>query len=257
MTAPVLPAQIPGFGKNMHVLRRTPYTVKRAINIAANGRRVAQPPSAGRIGHTSSATACNIPTAGVLSKIWRGGARISQGLTCQCVQVSLFTCLRSKDSKQSDFVSATRTLTGLILNEAMSLLPSQPRTVSTPVPGASYSGLTLPDPITDLCVVSILRAADSMADQISRHYPGVPVGKILIQRDEETALPKLFFSKLPKDIPTRLVFLVDPMLATGGSASAAIRVLEEAGVKEEHIVMLSIVAAPEGLQVTVKNVLNE
>lgn len=131
----------------------------------------------------------------------------------------------------------------------MSLLPGKPRTVSTPVPGASYSGLTLPDPVNDLCVVSILRAADSMADELSHRFPGIPVGKILIQRDEETALPKLFFSKLPKDVKTRLVFLVDPMLATGGSASAAIRVLQEAGVKDEHIIMLSIVAAPEGLQV--------
>lgn len=163
-------------------------------------------------------------------------------------QVSLFTCLRSKDSKQADFVRATRTLTGLILNEAMSLLPSEPRTICTPVPGASYCGLLLPDPTTDLCVVSILRAADSMADAISHQFPGIPVGKILIQRDEETALPTLFFSKLPKDIRTRLVFLVDPMLATGGSASQAVRVLKEAGVKEEHIIMLSIVAAPEGLK---------
>jgi hypothetical protein len=99
-----------------------------------------------------------------------------------------------------------------------------------------------------MCVVSILRAADSMADSISHQYPGIPVGKILIQRDEETALPKLFFSKLPQDIKTRHVLLVDPMLATGGSASQAVRVLKEAGVKEEHIIMLSIVAAPEGLK---------
>eukprot|EP00277_Geminigera_cryophila_P038427 CAMPEP_0173090592 /NCGR_PEP_ID=MMETSP1102-20130122/27052_1 /TAXON_ID=49646 /ORGANISM="Geminigera sp., Strain Caron Lab Isolate" /LENGTH=228 /DNA_ID=CAMNT_0013975577 /DNA_START=159 /DNA_END=845 /DNA_ORIENTATION=- len=187
MTKPVLPALIPG-RSNMHVLRRTPYTV------------------------------------------------------------SLYTCLRSKDSKQADFVAATRTLTNLIFNEAMSLLPMFPRSVRTPVPGATYDGLSLPDPSTDLCVVSILRAADSMADCISNQYPGIPIGKILIQRDEVTALPKLFFSKLPKDIKSRLVLLVDPMLASGGSANQAIKVLKEGGVMEEHIIMLCIVAAPEGLQ---------
>jgi len=182
------PACIPGFGGNMYVLRRTPYTV------------------------------------------------------------SLFTCLRNKDSKQADFVEATRTLTNLILSEAMSLLPSESCTVKTPVPGECYKGLRLADGNSCLCVVSILRAADSMTQAISNLHPGMPVGKILIQRDEETALPRLFFSKLPKDVAKRLVLLVDPMLATGGSANQAIRVLKKAGVAEEQIVMLSIVAAPEGLR---------
>lgn len=111
--------------------------------------------------------------------------------------MSLFTCLRNKDSKQADFVEATRTLTNLILSEAMSLLPSEPATVQTPVPGACYTGLRLPDGTSCLCVVSILRAADSMAQAISNLHPGMPVGKILIQRDEETALPKLFFRSSP------------------------------------------------------------
>lgn len=111
--------------------------------------------------------------------------------------MSLFTCLRNKDSNQAEFVEASRTLTNLILSEAMSLLPSEPATVQTPVPGACYTGLRLPDGASCLCVVSILRAADSMAQAISNLHPGMPVGKILIQRDEETALPKLFFRSSP------------------------------------------------------------
>lgn len=160
--------------------------------------------------------------------------------------VSLYTSLRAKETKQADFVSATRKLTALLLNEAMSLLPTFPRTIQTPC--GPYRGLELPEPSTDLCVVSILRAADSMAESISHQHPGIPVGKILIQRDEETAQPKLFFAKLPKDIKSRFVLLVDPMLATGGSARQAIAEIKKAGVPDANIIMLSIVAAPEGLQ---------
>jgi hypothetical protein len=75
----------------------------------------------------------------------------------------------------------------------------------------------------------------------------VRIGKILIQRDEETALPKLIYVKLPKDISKRKILLLDPMLATGGSANRAIGVLLEHGVLEENIVFLNLIAAPEGI----------
>merc|ERR1712173_45493 len=74
---------------------------------------------------------------------------------------------------------------------------------------------------------------------------GIGVGKILIQRDEETALPKLFYSKFPKDIAKRKVLLVDPMLATGGSAITAMDVLVKAGVDPANTIFLNTVAAPE------------
>ena len=77
---------------------------------------------------------------------------------------------------------------------------------------------------------------------------GIAVGKILIQRDEETALPTLFYSKLPPDIATRKVLLVDPMLATGGSAITAVKVLIDAGVPEENILFSNVVSCPEGLR---------
>ena len=73
------------------------------------------------------------------------------------------------------------------------------------------------------------------------------IGKILIQRDEETAQPELFYAKLPNDIADRTVLLLDPMLATGGSAIAAIKVLRTAGVPEESIMFVNLVSCPEGL----------
>ena len=76
----------------------------------------------------------------------------------------------------------------------------------------------------------------------------VRIGKILIQRDEETALPKLFYEKLPEDISERYVFLLDPMLATGGSAMMAVEVLLARGVKMDRIFFLNLLAAPEGIK---------
>jgi len=74
----------------------------------------------------------------------------------------------------------------------------------------------------------------------------VRIGKILIQRDEETSQPKLFYDKLPEDIADRWVLLLDPMLATGGSALMAVEVLKSRGVPEEHILFLNLIASPEG-----------
>jgi len=76
----------------------------------------------------------------------------------------------------------------------------------------------------------------------------VRIGKILIQRDEETAQAKLFYAKLPEDISSRYVLLLDPMLATGGSAIKAVEVLLEHGVPEQRIIFVNLIAAPEGLR---------
>jgi len=162
--------------------------------------------------------------------------------------MSLFTTIRDKDTQKREFVEAARKLSSLLFGEALCLLPCKPKTVTTPVDGATYVGMEIPDPAKELCVVSILRAADAMADEFNRQMPALPQGKILIQRDEETKEAKLFFSKLPSDMDKRRVILVDPMLATGGTALAAIKVLKEAGVPEQSIIMVSVVGAPTGIE---------
>ena len=85
-------------------------------------------------------------------------------------------------------------------------------------------------------------------DEVRVMMPSVAVGKILIQRDEETAKPHLFYSKLPPDVATRPVLLLDPMLATGGSAVAACKVLCDAGCKPEQIIFVNILCVKEGLE---------
>jgi uracil phosphoribosyltransferase len=76
----------------------------------------------------------------------------------------------------------------------------------------------------------------------------VRIGKILIQRNEETAQPKLYYEKLPPDVSDRWVLLLDPMLATGGSAIMAVEVLKARGVPEERILFLNLIASPEGIR---------
>jgi uracil phosphoribosyltransferase len=77
---------------------------------------------------------------------------------------------------------------------------------------------------------------------------GIRIGKILIQRNEETAKPVLYYTMLPEDIGERMVLLLDPMLATGGSAGKAIDILKERGVKESNIIFVNLVSCPEGIQ---------
>jgi len=166
--------------------------------------------------------------------------------------VHLMGRLRDASSSREQFVDAARKVSIMLLNEAIGMLPYTPRSVKTPVDGATYVTFDMPDPHKELCVVTVLRAATSMADVMTREYPEIPVGTILIQRDEGTAQPIMFYSKLPRDMEGRRVILVDPMLATGGSVKEAIATIRKAGVHEQDILVVSIVAAPEGVDAVVK-----
>merc|ERR1719336_1149869 len=99
-----------------------------------------------------------------------------------------------------------------------------------------------------LCAVDIVRSGGILLEAVRRICPELKTAKILIQRDEETALPKLFYSKLPDNISDYQVILCDPMLATGGSALMAVQVLKDAGVAEEAILFLNVLSCPEGLK---------
>lgn len=97
-----------------------------------------------------------------------------------------------------------------------------------------------------LAVIPILRAGLGMVDGMLTMVPAAKVGHIGLYRDPETALPVEYYCKLPKDCAERDAFVVDPMLATGGSAAAAITMLKEKGVK--NIRFMCIIAAPEGVE---------
>ncbi|WFD44405.1 uracil phosphoribosyltransferase [Malassezia psittaci] len=157
---------------------------------------------------------------------------------------ALLTIVRNKETPRSDFIFYSDRIIRLLVEEGLNHLPVLEETVETPT-GQPYTGVAFRGRI---CGVSILRAGEAMESGLRECCRSVRIGKILIQRDEETAKPKLFYAKLPEDIRDRWVLLLDPMLATGGSAIQAIEVLLDHGVHADRILFLNMIASPEGLQ---------
>ncbi|WOO77595.1 Uracil phosphoribosyltransferase [Vanrija pseudolonga] len=163
---------------------------------------------------------------------------------------ALLTLIRDENTHRGDFVFYSDRIIRLLVEEGKCLnhLPVVPKTVRTPV-GLDFNGVGFEGRI---CGVSIMRAGESMEAGLRDCCRSVRIGKILIQRDEETCLPKLFYAKLPEDIAERFVLLLDPMLATGGSCIKAIEVLLSHGVKEEKILFLNLIASPLGTDTVCK-----
>ena len=157
---------------------------------------------------------------------------------------ALLTIIRDKKTPREDFIFHADRVIRLLIEEGLNLLPTKTKIVTTPT-GARFKGREF---VGKICAVSIIRAGESMEKGIRDVCKKIRIGKILIQRDEKTAQPILFYSKLPQDIAQRYVFLVDPMLATGGSVCTAIRILKERGVKETRIIFLNLIACPEGIK---------
>ncbi|EIM85413.1 PRTase-like protein [Stereum hirsutum FP-91666 SS1] len=157
---------------------------------------------------------------------------------------ALFTIIRDKNTSRGDFLFYSDRIIRLLVEEGLNHLPVVPKTVETPT-GMIYEGVGFEGKI---CGVSILRAGEAMEAGLREVCRSVRIGKILIQRDEETTLPKLFYSKLPPDIASRYVLLLDPMLATGGSAMKAVEVIMENGVPEDRIIFINLISSPEGLK---------
>jgi uracil phosphoribosyltransferase len=119
--------------------------------------------------------------------------------------------IRDKNTGRADFIFYSNRIIRLLVEEGLNHLPVVGHEITTPV-GRSYSGVRFEGKI---CGVSIMRAGESMEQALRECCRSVRIGKILIQRDEETAKPKLYYDKLPEDIADRWVLLLDPMLATG------------------------------------------
>ncbi|MFF4371271.1 uracil phosphoribosyltransferase [Streptomyces sp. NPDC001594] len=157
---------------------------------------------------------------------------------------AMHTIIRDRRASRADFVFYSRRIIRLLLESALNQLPFDQHEAITPV-GETYEGLRLGP---QLCAVPVVRAGDSMLDELRQVIPDITVGKLLIQRDKTTKLPHLFYKNFPEDIADRHVLLLEPMLATGGSAKAAIEVLLDAGVKEGNIIFVNFLASPEGIE---------
>ena len=151
------------------------------------------------------------------------------------------TILRDKNTSVKDFREIVSEIGMLITYEATRDLPLTEKEVETPI--CPTTAPTLKG--KKFAVVPILRAGLGLVDGVLRMVPSARVGHIGMFRDEETLEPHVYFCKLPKDVAERDIMVVDPMLATGGSAEAAISALKERGCS--NIKLMVLVAAPEGI----------
>ena len=150
--------------------------------------------------------------------------------------------LRDEKTSVKEFRELVSEIAMLMCYEATRDLPLEDVNVQTPVAMAKCRRIAG----KKLAVVPILRAGLGMVDGMVSMMPNVKVGHIGLFRDPDTKLPVRYYYKMPADIAERDVIVVDPMLATGGSASAAIDFLKKDGVK--HIKLMSIIGAPEGVK---------
>ena len=149
--------------------------------------------------------------------------------------------LRNKNTSVKEFRELISEIAGLMCYEATRNLPTVEVEVETPVAVAKCRMLSG----KKLAIVPILRAGLGMVDALVDLIPSAKIGHIGLYRDPETHEPVEYYCKLPEDIENRVVFVVDPMLATGGSAVAAIDFLKKHGCK--NIVMMNIIGCPEGI----------
>ena len=150
--------------------------------------------------------------------------------------------LRSKNTSVKEFRELISEISGLMCYEATRNLPTKEVDVQTPVAVAKCRRLAG----KKLAIIPILRAGLGMVDAMVDLIPSAKIGHIGLYRDPETHLPVEYYCKLPEDIENRQVYVVDPMLATGGSAIAAIDFLKKRGCK--HIVMMNVIGCPEGVK---------
>lgn len=150
--------------------------------------------------------------------------------------------MRDKNTSVKDFRELVSEIGMFIAYEATRDLPLTTKTIETPICEAEVPTIGG----KKLAVVPILRAGLGLVDGVLRMVPAARVGHIGMFRDEETLEPHTYFCKMPKDIAEREVLIVDPMLATGGSAAAAIDEMKKRGCT--HIKLLVLVAAPEGVE---------
>jgi uracil phosphoribosyltransferase len=150
------------------------------------------------------------------------------------------TTLRDASTPPEEFRRIAVRISLLLAAEATRDVPTEPATVHTPLAAADGRRVR-----AGVVVVPVLRAGLGMLDAVLELLPSARVGHIGLQRDEMTAVASRYYSKLPGDLRGSYVLMIDPMLATGGSAVAALDLLQAAGAADVR--MICIVAAPEGI----------
>lgn len=156
------------------------------------------------------------------------------------------TILRDKNTKLEVFREHSAVISGILFLEAAKKLNLKPKKIETPL--VSFTGSEI---FGRVVVVPVLRAGLAMLFAIQEILPTVSVGLIGLERDEKTARAREYYRKFPKILPDDKIFVIDPMLATGGSIDDTLKALKEKNIQANCVI--SIVSAPEGIARVTKN----
>ena len=155
------------------------------------------------------------------------------------------TILRDKKTGTKEFRELVGEISEMLLYESMKDMPLEDKEIETPM--AKMTGKVIDE--NKLAFIPILRAGTGMLDGLIKVIPNAKIGHIGMYRNEETLKPVKYYYKVPKDISKRIVYVLDPMLATGGSSIDAITMIkEDANNPNLKIKFLCIIAAPEGIK---------
>lgn len=154
---------------------------------------------------------------------------------------SLLTILRDEKTSVEHFRQAAHRLADLIAAEATTLVEEKPKVIKTPL--AKTEGMSVHQRVV---LVPILRAGMVLVPSFLKYFPDAPLGFFGIRRDETTAAPQLYYENIPLLKPTDLVFLLDPMIATGGTALLSIQHLIDQGITK--IILVGILGSKEGIE---------
>ena len=157
------------------------------------------------------------------------------------------TILRNKRTKNSLFRQTMNEISYLIAAEVLKHIKFKKIKIQTPIQNTSGNEISNP-----LIIIPILRAGLGLVEGFVKFLPNVEKGHIGLYRDEQTYQPVEYLCKLPK-VSNKTILVLDPMLATGNSSSAAIDLIKERGVKIKNIKLISLLAAPEGIKNLRKN----
>ncbi|MCZ6674359.1 MAG: uracil phosphoribosyltransferase [Verrucomicrobia bacterium] len=157
----------------------------------------------------------------------------------------LITQLRDKETPSESFRTACRKITQLLFIEATRSLPTNPYKVSTPLEETEANIWA-----KEMTIIPVIRAGIGMVESILSFFPNATVGYVGLERDEETAIARNYYRKVPS-LKGRKAFIVDPMLATGGSTLQAIEICLEEGTQD--ITVVTIISAPEGVEAIENN----
>ena len=150
--------------------------------------------------------------------------------------------IRDKNTGMKEFRELIEEITQVMAYESLKDVPTKKIMVETPLETTEQTVVEE----QSVVVVPILRAGLGMVNGIHKLFPTAKVGHIGLYRNEETLQPETYYIKLPEGIENKMVILLDPMLATGGSAAAAVQMLKDRGCK--NIRLMSIIGAPQGIK---------